>query len=202
MHTEARTRRLAGTIVLASLVILWLAPPTAAGRGVSVDLRQVQVSEGLARGRSYALPTVTVRNPGDEQGTYRASAGGIENDEFLDPADSWFQMEPREFQLDPTSTKPVHIKLILPSDVPPGEYLGIFRFELVAEGAGALVGAAAGVEVRFIVTEADGIDGFLRSMGDLIELNRPWSYLLPIGVLVVLVALWASRHIRIRIETR
>ena len=45
--------------------------PAAADRGVALDLGRVEIARGLTPGGGYRLPPVGVRNPGDEETTYR-----------------------------------------------------------------------------------------------------------------------------------
>lgn len=195
--SDARRRawKLAGAIALASFVSTTIATPAHATRGVAVDLQRVTIGKALSPGQSVTLPAVTLRNPGDEAAVYLVSAGGIDRDGFLEPLDAWFALEPRELRLDAAASQKVAVTLHLPRDATPGTYAGLLRFELLAEGTGSLVRAAAGIQLTFQVVEAAR-----PAVGEAMAASLPWITLVVGSLLVAAAALWARRHLRIRIE--
>jgi hypothetical protein len=190
------------TLVTAGFALLAFAPAAKADGGVAVDLSEIAVEDHLDPGRRYELPRITVRNPGDEPSSYRMSAGGVGDDGLLDPVDEWFSFEPNIFELDAHATQAVVISLRLPEDVPPGDYSGLLRAELLPEGEGSLVGVAAGARISFVVTEPGDLGAFLRWLVSIFTALMPWSYIVPLVLLAVLVSALVQRRFRIRIEAR
>src|SRR5918992_2461310 len=106
---------------------------------------------------------------------------------LIAPDDGWFTFMPSAFELEPGASVPVTISMRLPTDAEPGRYEGIVRAELVAEGEGALVAAAAGARLTFEVRASSSFESLVRQLLGTIDDLRPWSYVIPLLVLAAFV---------------
>jgi hypothetical protein len=169
---------------------LFGAAPALASRGVSIDVGRIDVSDALAPGGEYRLPAFGVRNPGTEPTTYRVVVTYVDGQDAGQPAQAWFSFEPAQFTLSPGESQPVQARLTLPADAEPGSYAALLGPEIVSEGGGAQVGAAAAAHLTFQVAPSSWLDGFLRQLGRFIA-GHPWVLaLVALGlVLVVLLVL-------------
>jgi hypothetical protein len=199
LHQDANP---VAALVAIGLLFFALAGTTTADGGVALDLAEVAVEDVLDPGRRYELPVLTVRNPGDEHSTYRMGAGGIENDDFLDPVEEWFEFDPDNFALAGKASSPVSVSLVLPQDAAAGDYRGVVRAELVPEGEGPLVGVAAGAEITFTLSQRGDLGAIFRWLEDAFRDLLPWSVILPLVVIAVIAAVWLRKRFRISIEAR
>lgn len=175
-----RVRRFA---LLLAGAALFSAAPAAASTGVSIDVGSIAVSEVLVPGEEYTLPTFGVRNPGTEATTYRIVVTYLDAQAASAPSEAWFSFEPAEITIAPGESRPVRTRLILPPDAEPGEYAALIGPQIVSQGDGAQVGAAAAARLTFTVGESSGLDAWLRMLGRFLAQN-PW--LLALGGLVLL----------------
>jgi hypothetical protein len=201
MSWQAR-RRLAAVAVFGAAVSLAAAPPAAGEVGVAINIGAIHLEEAVDHGRTYRLPIITVRNPADEPATYRMGAGGVENDGLQDFTSGWFRFQPSEFRLDPGGIQPVTTTLVIADDAAPGRYLGLVRAEAAPGGSGGIVGAAAGAELTFTVTEASDVGALLRGIGHLVAASMPWSLAVVLVLMTTLGGRWARSRFRIRLERR
>jgi len=191
----------ARAVVLAALVLLAQAAIVSAAKGVAVDLGVIEIDEPLSPGGTYRLPTLGVRNPGDEAGTYSMRIGQT-GGTAAELQGAWFTFSPAEFQLDPGANTPVSITLHLPADVAPGRYEGLLSAGLAPDGEGAQVGAAAAARLTFEVQPSTSVEALLRQLTTFVNGLAPWSHLL-LGLVASLILLRsAARRFSIRLERR
>ena len=126
-------------------------PTASADRGVALDLGKVEIEQALTPGGGYQLPPVGVRNPGDELTTYRMVVSSVAGQSRTPVPASWLHFSPREVTLRPGKTTKVQPRLSLPTGADPGDYEGLLAAQIVTEGGGAQVGAAAAAKVSFEV---------------------------------------------------
>ncbi len=176
--------------------------PVHADKGVSVDLGKIEVSDRLSRGGSYNLPTMGVRNPGSEPANYVMTVSYLENQPERRPPESWFEFSPREFRLEPGETQPVAISLTIPTSARPAGYASVLAAQIVAEGEGAQVGAAAGAGLEFTVKPSNAFQAWRLKAETFMDDHAPWSYLLPVVVLLAGAAAFFSRRFSFRMERR
>ncbi|HEX5590322.1 MAG TPA: hypothetical protein VFX65_08550 [Candidatus Limnocylindrales bacterium] len=179
------------------LVALWVvalasAAPVLGSMGVSIDVGRIDVSEDLAPGGEYRLPAFGVRNPGTEPTTYKLVVSYIDGQDAGRPAEAWFTFEPAELTLQPGESRPVQARLTLPVDSEPGTYAALIGPQIVSEGGGAQVGAAAAARLTFEVAPSSGWDAFLRWFSRLIA-EQPALLVLP-GATLLLLVLWVLRR--------
>jgi hypothetical protein len=184
--TRFHTFRLALVAAFAGAV-LFGATPVLATHAVSIDVGRIDVTDALAPGGEYRLPSFGVRNPGTETTTYRVVVSYIDGQDAGRPDQAWFVFTPAELTLAPGQSQAVSAKITLPPDAEPGQYAALIGPQIVAEGTGAQIGAAAAARLTFTIAESSGLDGFLRWLGRTIA-AQPW--LLAIPVLIVLAAAW------------
>ena len=188
-------RRQLGRLLLPTglaLAALASAAPVGASMGVSIDVGSINVSEDLAPGGEYRLPAFGVRNPGTEPTTYKLVVSYIDDQAAGRPAEAWFTFEPAELTLQPGESRPVQARLTLPVDSEPGTYAALIGPQIVSQGGGAQVGAAAAARLTFEVAPSSGFDAFLRWLGRLIT-EQPALIAIPISVLL-LAAIWVMRR--------
>jgi hypothetical protein len=164
------------------------AAPAAASMAVSIDVGRIDVTEALAPGGEYRLPTFGVRNPGIEPTTYRLTVSGIDGQAALLPDAAWFTFEPAELTLAPGESRPVQAIITLPADSEPGAYTALIGPQIVAEGSGAQVGAAAAARLSFTIAPSSWLEGLLRTILRVVG-EQPWLLALPL-LLVLAVIVW------------
>lgn len=168
------------------------AAPVAASMAVSIDVGRIDVTDPLAPGGEYRLPTFGVRNPGTEATTYRLTMSGIDGQAALLPDASWFRFEPAELTLGPGESRPVQAIITLPPDSEPGAYAALIGPQIVAEGTGAQVGAAAAARLTFTVAPSSWLEGVLRTILRTIG-EQPLLLAIP-AALLLLLAGWLLRR--------
>ena len=109
------------------------------------------VTQKLLPGGGYRLPSFGVRNPGDEAATYRMAVSTTTGQSGKEPPEEWFRFEPATFTLAPGTTRAVTARIDLPAGAEPGDYEALVGAQLVTDGNGAQVGAAAAAQVSFTV---------------------------------------------------
>jgi hypothetical protein len=192
----------ARSVVLAAFMLLAQAAVVSAAKGVAVDLGLIEIDEPLSPGGTYRLPTLGVRNPGNETGTYSMHIGQTGNEDAAELQEAWFTFSPSEFQLDPGATTPVAISMHLPADIAPGRYEGLLSAGLAPEGGGAQVGAAAAARLTFEVEASTTFEALIREITTFVGGLAPWSYLvLALAALAILLR-WATRRFSLRLERR
>ena len=180
-------------LLLLAGVALSSAAPAAASTGVSIDVGTIAVSDVLVPGEEYTLPTFGVRNPGTEATTYRVVVTYLDGQAAAAPAEAWFTFAPGEMTIGPGESRPVRTRLVVPPDAAPGEYAALIGPQIVSQGGGAQVGAAAAAKLTFTIAESGGLDAWLRMLGRFLMQN-PWV----LGIAGLLVAYVAVRFLRRR----
>jgi hypothetical protein len=141
------------------------AVPAAATTGVSIDVSRINVTQELAPGGEYTLPTFGVRNPGTEATAYEIVVTYVDGQGAHQPPAEWFTFSPGSLTLAGGDSRPVTISLEVPPDAPAGEYEALIGPQIAAEGSGPHVGAAAAARLFFTVSECDGLECWLRWIG-------------------------------------
>jgi hypothetical protein len=195
---------LARAFLLAAIAALAGAGAVHADVGVAIDIGKITVDQRLAKGGSYQLPVIGVRNPGSEPSTYRMGVTYIEGQPERRPSANWFSFSPSQFSLEPGATQPVRIGLDIPPNAAPDDYAALIQAEIAPEGVGAQVGAAAASQVSFTVEPSTILEAWLLRVRRELEEMAPWSYLLPPLVAVTASAWWLRRRFRldVRVERR
>jgi hypothetical protein len=190
--------------LLAGCALLLQVAPALASSGVSVDLGRIEITQQLSPGGAYTLPTIGVRNPGTETTSYVMVANPVQDPTLAAPPAAWFEFSPTTLTLEPGESRPVRVRIVLPTDATPGDYMVLVGAQIAKQGTGASVGAAAAARTTFTIQPANG----LQALG--IQLQRvfsdllPWSAIVP-AVLVGGLGLWLVRRrftFRIGIERR
>ena len=152
--------RIAVAVVIVAAAIVATRSPAAADVGVAIEPGELTVNDSVAAGGQITLPAMRVHNPGDVDTTYRLRATGLEGTS-ANPADGgWFSVEPAEVRLAAGESADV-VPLIAPDgEADAGRYAAIVRAEIVPEGGGTRIGAAAGVRVFFDVSTDASSGGF------------------------------------------
>src|SRR5437867_2776694 len=121
-------RRVTG--LLAGGALLISAAPVFASSGVSVDIGRIDITQQLSPGGAYTLPTIGVRNPGTETTSYVMVANPVQDPALAAPPPTWFEFSPASLTLGPGESRPVRVRIILPADAPPGDYIALVGAEI------------------------------------------------------------------------
>lgn len=199
-----RIRARGVTVVVAILAISLFALDSNAhaDRGVSVDLGQIAVDRDLSKGGTYTLPTIGVRNPGDELTRYRMTIDYLTNQDRAKAPAGWFTFNPTEFELAPGETQPVRVEMSVPPSAKPDNYAGLVQASIVADASGVTVGASAATRLTFTVKPSSLLEAWLLRIRGFVEEN-----LLPVALVGAAAALggagwWAKRTFSFRLERR
>jgi hypothetical protein len=189
-------------LITAVIALLALAPTAAASRGVAIDLGRIEIEQQLTPGGSYRLPVMSVRNPGTETTSYELKASPLEVEGRRAPPEAWFHFSPPKLMLKPKETRPVKVRLELPTGAPPGDYIALVGPQIVTKGSGAQVGAAAASRVTFSVEPATTLEANWLKVKTFFSDHAPWSYVAPLVLLLALLAHRIRSRFAFRIERR
>jgi hypothetical protein len=184
------------------VVFLVAAAPAAASRGVAIDLGRIAIQQKLTPGGSYRLPTMGVRNPGTEATSYQLKATPLLLKGRKAPPEGWFRFSPSKLTLEPGESKPVKVRIELPTGAHPGDYVALIGPQIVTQGKGAQVGAAAASRLTFTVEPASWLQAWWLKLSTFFSDHRPWSIVVP-AVLLLALLVWRLRsRFSFRIERR
>jgi hypothetical protein len=184
------------------VLTLSFAGTASADRGVALDLGKLEISQVLTPGGGYRLPPIGVRNPGDEVTSYRMVVSSVQGQAGTPVPDDWLEFEPREVTLKPGETRKVSARLSLPTGADPGDYEGLLAAQIVTEGGGAQVGAAAAAKVTFEVESATLLGAWWHKLSTWFTDIAPWTWLVPALLASTLIAWQLRRRFAFRLERR
>lgn len=190
--------------LLAGCALLLIASPVVAATGVSVDIGRIEITQALSPGGAYTLPTIGVRNPGTEPTAYTMVANPVQDPARVAPPAGWFEFEPASLTLEPGESRPVRVRIILPSDARPGDYIALVGAQIATQGSGATVGAAAAARTTFTVQPASSLQAVAVWLERVFTDLLPWSAIAP-AIVAGVIALWLLRRrftFGLRIERR
>jgi hypothetical protein len=191
-------------LVLALVLVPSIVVPARADIGVAMDTGKIMVTQRLAKGGTYQLPSIGVLNPGSETSTYAMGVGFIQGQPDRPAPANWFTFSPSQFTLAPGATQPVRITLDIPTDAQADDYAALLQAQIAPAGEGAQIGAAAATQLAFTVEPSTLLEAWLLRGRTVIERWSPWSYLLPAFVVLAAGGSWLRRRFRVglRIERR
>lgn len=189
-------------LLVASSSMLLAASAASADRGVALDLGRLEIVQKLIPGGGYTLPPVGVRNPGDEVTTYRMVISSVQGQAGTPVPEGWFEFEPREVTLEPGETEKVQARLSLPTGADPGDYEALLAAQIVTEGEGAQVGAAAAAKVTFEVEASTLIGAYWFKLKTWFSDHAPWTWVVPAALASLLLAWLFRRRFAFRLEKR
>jgi hypothetical protein len=193
-----RLLRLALLAVGASL-LSWV--PAAASTGVSIDVGSIAISEDLAPGGEYKLPTFGVRNPGTEATSYVLVVSYVDDQAALRPPEAWFSFTPATLTLPAGEFHAINTSLEIPTDAEPGDYAALIGPQVVGVGGGAQVGAGTAARLSFTVQPANALDAWLRWLGRFLA-EHPWVWIAALVLLVILVVVIVRRRFHFSVSRR
>jgi hypothetical protein len=186
---------------VASLALL--APGAAAAdRGVAIDAGRIAIDQPLQRGGGYTLPTIGVRNPGTERTSYRVAVSYLNEQKERRPPASWFRFTPRQLTLAAGKSRPVQVRLIVPTNAEPGKYSGLLEVRIVSTGTGAQVGAGAGARLSFRIEPSSTLEAWWIAFKRLMSEHAPWTYLIPALAAALTVVRQLAKRLRINVTVR
>ena len=144
---------------------LFGAAPAWASSGVSIDVARIAVSQDLAGGDDYRLPTFGVRNPGTEPTTYALTVSYVDGEAGMRPPAEWFDFSPPTMTLAGGASGPVQTRLRIPADAEPGTYSALIGPQITTDQPGAQIGAGAAAKLTFTVAPSSWWDAWLRIVG-------------------------------------
>jgi hypothetical protein len=205
-HPDSTARIRVAALVVA-LVVGMLLPATGRadpGIGVAMDVGKIEVTQRLAKGGTYQLPIIGIRNPGSEPSVYEMGVGHIQGQKARPPSEDWFSFSPREFRLEPGAVQAVRIQLDIPVDADPDGYAALIHAQVAPAGGGGQVGAAAAAPVTFTIKPSTLLEAMLLRSRRTVDDWSPWSYLLPALAVLVIGGRWVGRRFRLnfRVERR
>lgn len=177
------------------------AVPVMATTGVSIDVSRISVTQELAPGDKYELPTFGARNPGTDPTSYTIVVSYIDEQEAHQPPTSWFTFSPASFTLDGGQSRAVSTSLELPPDAEAGHYTALIGPQIASEGSGPQIGAGAAARLSFTVAECDGFECWLRWLGSWIGEHR-YVLLIPLALLAFAVVRILRRRFAFSIQRR
>lgn len=190
-------------VLLIGLAALVASSGTAsADRGVALDLGKVEIAQALTPGGGYQLPPVGVRNPGTEVTSYRMAVTSVEGQGGIPVPEDWLTFQPDEVTLKPGETRKVSARLSLPTGADPGAYEGLLAAQIVTEGSGTQVGAAAAARLLFEVESATLLGAYWHKLSTWASGNAPWTWLVPSLLLLALAAWQLRTRFAFRVERR
>ena len=142
------------TLLIVIFTILTL-PLMILGRvGVGVGTGKIQMDEPLRPGSIYEIPSVVVRNTGDEPSNYQIAVEGKMDVVEMIPDSKWINFEPKKFYLEPGESELVQVKIILPvKGVKPGDYFAFLSASPIQELEQGMtsIGVAAATKLYFLL---------------------------------------------------
>lgn len=177
------------------------AVPAAATTGVSIDVSRINVTQELAPGDEYELPTFGARNPGTDPTSYTIVVSYVDEQEAYQPPQSWFTFSPATFTLDGGQSRAVSTSIELPPDAEAGHYTALIGPQIASEGSGAQVGAGAAARLSFTVAECDGFECWLRWILRWIG-EHLYVLLIPLALLAFVVVRILRRRFAFSIQRR
>lgn len=189
-------------VVSALVAMVTCAPAASADRGVALDLGKVEIEQALTPGGGYWLPPVGVRNAGDELTTYRMVVNSVAGQSRTPVPASWLHFSPTEVTLRPGKTAKVQPRLSLPTGADPGDYEGLLAAQIVTEGGGAQVGAAAAAKVSFEVESTTLLGAWWHKLSTSSAEHGPWTWLVPVVLASALAVSQLRRRFSFRVEKR
>ena len=193
-----------GALIVGALALTLAQPGSTvvADQGVAIDVSAIDISQTLSKGGSYDLPTIGVRNPGDEPTSYGMSITYFAAQEQRRPGDDWFRFEPAAFELVPGATQPVTVVLRIPANADAGDYQALIQASIVADTDGASVGGAAAARVSFSVKPSSLAEAWWRELRDWLGDHAAWVGSGGALALLAILAWMLRRNFRFRLERR
>ena len=190
-----------GGLLLSTLLLLGSMDVVLADPGVSISTGRIDVTDRLAPGGRYHLPTLTVSNIGDRPARYAVTINYLEQaDNLARPPRSWFNISPARFDLAPGESGAVAVSLDLPASAEPDSYVALIAAHPEAPQDGMAVIAGAAARVQFTVKPSNWLEAWRLRVTRAIDDGTPWSYVVPTFAIVALFVYNVRRRLKIRIE--
>lgn len=190
------------TLIFFLVMLLFsIVSPILGSVGVGVGTGKITLDQALKPGISYDLPPITVYNTGDKVSSYYVSIEFSTKEGKLEPNKEWYVFTPQEFYLEPDGSQVVQVKLKIPMrGAKPGEYFSFITAQPkgTIEQGSASVGVAAAVKLYFTVASANIFQATYYVLSDLFIRYKPWSIIIPL--LLLLVVLWKIFKKRFKIQ--
>jgi len=174
----------------------------AADQGVSINLGRVDVDERLSPGGRYRLPTLVVTNTGDETSAFEVTTSYQAGVNASRPPESWFEIDPPRFSLEPGGEQAVSLHIGLPATARPEHYAVLIEAHIVASTTETRVSAAAATRISFTVKPASLWSAWLLRAQRAFRDTMPWSYVMPAITMSVVTLYFVRRHVSIRLSVR
>jgi hypothetical protein len=171
-----------------------------ADQGVSIDTGSISVDAKLSPGGRYRLPTVTVRNIGDETSEYEVAITHLNGAAGTGAPADWFDLDPAKFVLAPQEARTINIHITLPRGAQPGPYNALIEAHPVIAGEGVQVSAAAASRVSFEVRPSSLWAAWMLQLRRSFADHSLWSYSITLAVLFLTIAYLFRRFMRLRIS--
>ncbi len=193
-------KRICAVLLVAAVAFTGTRSTASADQGVSVSLGRIDVAQRLSPGGHYHLPGVTVTNIGDQAQRYEVVVNYLDDAGRDRPPGGWFGISPSTMELAPRESKAVQLDIDLPAGARPGSYLALIEAHPTHLDDGTRVAAAAATRVSFSVKPATLFDAWRLRMTQMMEDYYPWSYVLPMLGLSVLVLLVLRNRLRVNVR--
>ncbi len=145
------------TLLAVAACTLCFGAITSATSGISISPGLIRAEAPVYPGEIHALPVHTVMNLGSTAYDVTVEVADREHNARRLVPREWFAVEPGTLMVEPNSSDTVQITMVVPEDAEAGEYAVWFVFKAAPrEGAGMVVGTAAGVGLAFEIKMPGG----------------------------------------------
>ncbi len=189
-------RRRLDVAAAAALLTGGAIPPVDPGSGtgvvrrVEIDPDELTVGTPLRPGEAFDLPVIPILNAGSQTETLRMTLAAADGAGRTPPA-SWVVSTPSSLTLAPGSVAFAQVRIDLPYDAPPGDYVALLGPQRTIAGLPAEDDQAASVRLSFTVEEAGNplgglIEWISRTIGGSMLIRGGFGGLLIVGAFRVM----------------
>lgn len=178
----------------AIIALLSIAPITTfANVGVSNNTGKIVLDKPLVAGANYEIPSIQVKNTGNEGSDFGVSTEFNQVQTQLKPEASWIVYSPLTFHLEPGESKIVKARLELPTSAQPGDYFSYIEAHSMQKNgtSGTSIAGAASTKFYFSIAKTNAFLTNYYGAITFIHKNSSWSYvalgIIAIGLLYLII---------------
>jgi len=176
---------------------------TGANSGVSINTGKILLEKAIVPGGTYDLPSVEVKNTGDESSDYGVSVEYNEVQSQLKPEAKWFEFSPINFNLLPGESKIVKTKIIVPENAQAGDYFAYIEAHTLNNKAvnNLSISGAAASKLYFSVDKFNIFKTIYFSSLSYVKKYSPISYI-PLAAIFVIILYFIVRNLKLIIKSK
>jgi hypothetical protein len=182
------------------LVLLVLPFSVWANAGMSLDTGKIVLQEKLTAGGRYTLPTVEVKNTGDESSDFEMTVQYNDVQKENKPDAKWFNFEPAKFHLLAGESKIIKTSVSLPANISSGDYFAYIEAHSVSlDKDKSFISGAVAAKLYFTVAKFNIFKTAFYGTVSFIKNCAPWTYvILWIISVIIFSAFW--KHLKLIIK--